>query len=201
MCGSPRIWGDARAWSRLTAAYGGWRRIAGRWAAPTAIGLGGVAAVALIAVIALATGGEGADLAATPTPTPTPRPPYLTEIEALPRAVQALRENGFVGESFFHIARRVPFLQYATAIGQAFHAEEGHLEVPTDREVWVFGFTGDVRLDLPDGQPVVYYDNLTVVLDALTGDVLRAEAFYGDFESPLRAPVWLLIPTPSPEPE
>ena len=124
----------------------------------------------------------------------------MTEIEALPLAVTALRENGFEGGSFSHIARRVPFMDYATAIGQAFQAEQGHLEAPPELEVWVFGFRGNVRLDLPD-EPSVFFDNLTVVLDALSGDVVRAEAFYGDFESPLRAPVWLRLPSPAPEPE
>ena len=89
------------------------------------------------------------------------------------------------------------FRDYAAAIGQAFQAEEGHLEAPPDTEVWVFAFKGDVVLDIP-GQPSLTFDNLTVVLDALTGDVLRAEAFYGDYESPLRAPVWLQPPTPTP---
>ena len=185
---------------RLTAAYGGWRRIAGRWAAPAAIGLAGTTAVVVIVVIVVATGGEETAPAAKAEPTPTPEPAYMTEIEVLPLAVAALRENGFEGESFSHIARRVPFRDYATAIGQAFQAEEGHLEAPPELEVWVFGFRGDVRLDLPD-EPSVYFDNLTVVLDALTGHVLRAEAFYGDFESPLRAPVWLRLPTPTPQPE
>jgi len=202
MCGSPRLWGDARAWARLTAAYAGWRRIAGRWAAPAAIGLAGVAAVVVIVVIVVTTegGGEGAVPAAEATPTPTPGPHYITEIEALPLAVTTLRQHGFVGESFTHIARRIPFGDYATAMGLAYQAEQGHLEAAPELEVWVFGFRGDVRLDLPD-EPSVFFDNLTVVLDALTGDVLRAEAFYGDFESPLRAPAWLRLPTPTPEGE
>ena len=200
MCGSPRLWGDAWAWARLTGAYGGWRSVAGRWAAPAALGLAGLVTIGLIATIVVATGGGEAEPVATEEPTPTPGPRYMTEIEALPCAVEALRENGFEGESFTHIARRVPFGDYATAIGQRFQAEQGNMEVPVDREVWVFAFKGNVRLELPD-QPSVFYDNLTIVLDALTGGVLRAEAFYGDFESPLRAPVWLRIPTPSPEPE
>ena len=42
MCGSPRVWGDAWTWARVTGAYGGWQGVAGRWAAPTALGLAGV---------------------------------------------------------------------------------------------------------------------------------------------------------------
>ena len=198
MCGSPRIWGDVWVWARLTAAYAGWRRIAGRWAAPTAIAAAATAVLAIAVPVAVLTTRDGSELTPEPTPTPTPGPDYLTEIEALPLAVTSLRENGFAGDAFSHIARRVKFRDYAAAIGQAFAAEEGHMEASPDQEVWVFAFKGVVTLDVP-GQPSVTYDNLTVVLDALTGDVLRAEAFYGDFESPLRAPVWLHLPTPTPE--
>ena len=202
MCGSPRIWGDAWVWAGLTGAYTWWRRFAGRWAAM--IGLGGAVVIVVTVVLAVVATREPADRSAEfgmePTPTPTPGPDYLTEIEALPLAVTSLMDNGFVGDAFSHIARRVQFRDYAAAIGQAYQAEEGHLEAPPGREVWVFAFKGDVMLDIP-GQPSVAYDNLTVVLDALTGDVLRAEAFYGDFESPLRAPVWLRVSTPTPAPE
>ena len=200
MSGSPRIWGDAWVWARLTGAYAGWRRIAGRWAAPAAIAAAVIALLAVTIPVAVLTTRDGRERPPEPTPTPTPGPDYLTEIEALPLAVTSLTENGFVGDTFSHIARRVPFRDYAAAIGQAFAAEEGHMEAPPDLEVWVFAFKGDVVLDVP-GQPSVAYDNLTVVLDALTGNVLRAEAFYGDFESPLRAPVWLRVSTPTPAPE
>jgi hypothetical protein len=44
----------------------------------------------------------------------------------------------------------------------------------------------------------VKYDNLTVVLDAITGEIYRVEAFYGEYESEARAPVWLRPPTPTP---
>ncbi|MBM3956524.1 MAG: hypothetical protein FJ313_00550 [Gemmatimonadetes bacterium] len=200
MSGSPRIWADAWVWARLAQAWAAWRRLAGRRAGPIAIGAAGIGAVAAIVAVAVIAAGGGPP-AARALPTPTPGPAYLTEVEALPLAVVALRENGFVGDSFPHIARRVPFRDYAAAIGQAFQAEEGHLELEPQREVWVFAFSGDLLLDLPDGQLPVHFDNLTVVMDALTGDVVRAEAFYGDFESPLRAPVWLRPPTPTPQAE
>ena len=200
VCGSPRIWGDAWVWARLTGAYAGWRGIAGRWAAPAAIAAAAIAVLAITIPVAVLTTRDGSERPPEPTPVPTPGPDYMTEIEALPLAVTSLMDNGFVGDAFSHIARRVQFRDYAAAIGQAYQAEEGHLEAPPGREVWVFAFKGDVMLDIP-GQPSVAYDNLTVVLDALTGDVLRAEAFYGDFDSPLRAPVWLRVSTPTPPPE
>ena len=78
----------------------------------------------------------------------------------------------------------------AAAIGEEFRVEAGLLELPPDAEVWVFGFRGDVALNLPDENPV-QYNNLTLVLDALTGEVVRTEAFYGDLDLPTRAPEWL----------
>jgi len=63
----------------------------------------------------------------------------------------------------------------------------------------VVAFAGDVELELSNGESVVY-DNLTVILDALTAQVCRVEAFYGDYESEVRAPVWLRPPTPTPLP-
>ncbi|MCH7982803.1 MAG: hypothetical protein IIC28_02415, partial [Chloroflexi bacterium] len=56
----------------------------------------------------------------------------------------------------------------------------------------------NVELKLVDGE-IVKYDNLTVILDALTGHVYRVEAFYGEYESEARAPVWLSPPTPTPD--
>jgi len=200
MSGSPRIWGDAWTWAQARAAWVGWTRIAGRWAVPGVAGMVAVIALVAIVVPAILSRDPGDEPRVELEPTATPEPAYLTEVEALPLAVASLLENGFVGDSSAHIARRIRFGEYAAAIGQSFQAEEGLLEAPSETEVWVFAFKGDVELDVAD-QPAVRFDNLTVVLDALTGNVLRAETFYGDFESPLRAPVWLRAPTPVPAPE
>ena len=85
------------------------------------------------------------------------------------------------------------------AIGELERAERGLLETPTDTEIWAVAFAGDVELELEGGESVKY-DNLTVVLDALTGKVFRVEAFYGEYESQARAPVWLRPPTATPVP-
>jgi len=69
------------------------------------------------------------------------------------------------------------------------------LETPSETEIWAIAFAGDVQLELDNGERVEY-DNLTVVLDALTGKIYRAEAFYGEYESEARAPAWLRPPTP-----
>jgi len=85
------------------------------------------------------------------------------------------------------------------AIGELERAERGLLETPTDTEIWAVAFAGDVELELDNGE-VVKYDNLTVVLDALTGKIFRVEAFYGEYESEARAPVWLRPSTATPVP-
>ncbi len=141
-------------------------------------------------------GGSGAPNAVAP-PTAFAGPVYLTEVAALDSAVAAARENGLVSSDFAHISRRIQFGEFAEAIGETFRAEKGLLATASDTEVWAFAFSGDVELKLDSGE-VVKYDNVTVVLDALTGQVYRIEAFYGEYESEARAPVWLRPPTPTP---
>ncbi len=127
-------------------------------------------------------------------------PVYLTEVAALSGAVAAARENGLISDEFAHIARRIQFGAFAEAIGESYRAEQGLLVTSSDTEVWVIAFSGDVELKLAGGE-TVKYDNLTVVLDALTGQIYRVEAFYGEYESEARAPVWLKPSTPTPEPD
>ena len=141
------------------------------------------------------------------TPTPFTGPLYMTEVRSLNMtevrslslALAAARDNGLVSQNFEHIGRRLLFGDYATAIGEADRAERGLLETPSETEVWIFAFAGDVQLELSNGERVDY-DNLTVVLDALTGQIYRVEAFFGEYESEARAPVWLRPPTPTPAP-
>lgn len=164
------------------------------------IAVGGVITLSLVtwAGVAFTGGGDNQpeeQVEATATPTLA----YLTELEALEEALVAARENGLTGE-FAHIARRITLFEYAQATGEAYRAEQGLLQAPADTEVWAVSFAGDVRAELSTGD-VVQYDNITIVVDALTGQVYRVEAFYGDFESPARAPVWLRPPaTPTPTP-
>jgi hypothetical protein len=133
------------------------------------------------------------------TPTPFTGPLYMTEVRSLSLALAAARDNGLVSQNFEHIGRRLLFGDYATAIGEADRAERGLLETPSETEVWIFAFAGDVQLELSNGERVDY-DNLTVVLDALTGQIYRVEAFFGEYESEARASVWLRPPTPTPAP-
>ena len=209
--GSPRVSGDEKAVLGAKAAWAGRGRAGDvganlsrrtRYAIYAASGL--VAVVILIWIIFSVFVGEDVDAdldvsTAIATPTPFAGPVFLTEVESLDVALTAARDSGLVSTDFSHISRRIQFGEYAQAIGEFDRAERGLLETPLDTEIWAVGFAGDVELKLDSGE-VVKYDNLTVVLDALTGKVYRVEAFYGDYESEARAPAWLNAPTPTPVP-
>ena len=211
IAGSPRIAGDDKVASTLKNAWenrerpvegvrkstSGMSVRARNWIITV---LGVLFAIVLVwVVMSVFGGGENEDALAEGPPTPTPfaGPEYMNEIGALSLAIAAARDAGLVSQNFEHIARRIQFVEYAEAIGEANRAERGLLKVPTDTEVWAFAYAGDVTLELDTGDRVDY-DNLTVVLDALTGKIYRVEAFYGDYESEARAPVWLRPPTPTP---
>jgi hypothetical protein len=206
--GAPRVVGDERAYTSVKTAwenraqYGevgsGWSR----WVRITVMASLGVLVAALLiwgAFTIFRSEGEG-DVSSGPVaPTPFAGPEYVTEVSALSLALAAARENGLVSQDFSHIARRITFGEYAEAIGESDRAERGLLETDPETEIWAFGFAGDIELELKNGE-FVEYDNLTVVLDALTEKVYRVEAFYGDYESEARAPNWLRPPTPTPVP-
>ncbi len=203
--GSPRISGDKKVYSWIKQ---GWKRkeraiyLASVVTSNTRnrlITASGVVAALLLVWLAMSLGNDDISEFAVndfPTPTPFAGPQYMTEVQALNLAIMAARDNGLISQNFSHIARRIQFGEYAQAIGELDRANRGLLETPADTEVWAFAFAGDVQLELATGDRV-NYDNLSVVIDALTGNVYRVEAFYGDYESEARAPAWLRPPTPT----
>lgn len=211
--GSPRVAGSEKAvsgvktaWSnRERATKGASRRTTSLTARTRNLitGVGGLVAAVLLVWIVMSTfSGSAEDVTATgraATPTPFAGPEFMTEVQGLSIALTAARDAGLVSQNFNHLARRIQFGEYAQAIGEADRAKRGLLETPSETEIWAFTFAGDVVLEI-GGAERIDYDNLTVVLDALTGKVYRVEAFYGEYESEARAPVWLRPPTPTPEP-
>lgn len=208
--GSPRIPGDEKAVRSAQSAWAERERPVqylgnlGTKTRNAVIGVSGLAfaifAIWLIMSLFGGGGDDSEDLAeGVPTPTVITGPVIMTEVDALNLATVAAREAGLISEEFKHIARRVQFGEYALAIGEQSRADRGLLEAPSETEIWAIAFAGDVELALDSGERVAY-DNLTVVLDAITGEVYRVEAFYGEYESEARAPVWLRPPTPTPEP-
>ncbi len=206
--GSPRITGDEKAASAVKSAWSDVGRageVGAGWSTRTrrvVIASSGVVIAVLVVVALLALRGGGDEPEGTssiPTPTPFAGPRYITEVRSLDIALAAAREAGLVSEEVSHVSRRIQFGEYARAIGEQDRAERGLLETPSDTEIWAVGFAGEVELQLGSGDRVEY-DNLTVVLDALTGQVYRVEAFFGDYESEARAPAWLRPPTPTPAP-
>jgi hypothetical protein len=59
----------------------------------------------------------------------------MNEVRSLAIALAAARDSGLVSQNFEHVARRIPFGEYAQAIGEADRAERGLLETPADTEV------------------------------------------------------------------
>ena len=213
--GSPRIAGDTRAVDAVRRTWANRGRAAevgsglSTRVRNTVIASSGVVIAALVIWLVFmgfgsgdgdGGGSEELEIASTiPTPTPYDVPLFLTEVAALSSAIGAARESGLVSDDFAHIARRITFGEFAEAIGEGYRAERGLLETTVDTEIWAFAFSGDVELQFGDDEKV-NYNNLTVVLDALTGHVYRVEAFYGEYESEARAPVWLRPQTPTPVP-
>ena len=218
--GSPRIAGDEKATRAERSAWtssrtetprpgtdetsGGARPRARKVVAAMAVG-GVLIAVLVLWAVAVGFGssdkvGDGRPGASTGAASPTPftGPVYLTEVVALGNALIAAREKGLVSDEYSHISRRIQFEEFAEAIGETYRVEKGLLATPADTEVWAFAFAGNVELKIGDNE-IVKYDNLTVVLDALTGQVYRVEAFYGEYESKARAPAWLRLLTPTPD--
>jgi hypothetical protein len=208
--GSPRIAGDEKAIRAVRQAWanrgnaGGEAGTRARYVIVVSFGGGVLVAALVLWLVFVGSGNDGNNgvpggSTGAASPTPFAGPVYLTEVAALDSAVAAARENGLVSNDFAHISRRIQFGEFAEAVGETYRAEKGLLETPSDTEVWAIAFSGEVELRLTGGE-VVKYDNLTVVLDALTGQVYRVEAFYGEYESEARAPAWLRPPTPTPAP-
>jgi hypothetical protein len=205
--GSPRIAGDEKAVSSIKKAWSKRERAIEKGTSLTArtrniiIGASGLVVAAILIWLIISIYGGGDDLSSSSglaTPTPLTGPEFLTEVSALSLAVVAARDNGLVSQDFEHIARRVSFGEYAQAIGELNRADRGLLETSSETEIWAIAFAGDVQLELSNGERVDY-DNLTVLVDALTGQIFRVEAFYGEYESEARAPIWLRPPTPEPD--
>ena len=191
--GSPRIPWIERTLQSLTGISVTVELPASRNARIAGVAVAGVMMATMLtwAGVAVARGGNDAPAAAA-EPTATPVVTYLTEVDALGAALAAARDNGLDG-NFAHVARRVTLFEYAQAVGEAYRAQQGFLEAPPETEVWAIAFAGTVEAELSTGDSVEF-NNITVVVDALTRQVYRVEAFYGDYESPARAPVWLRPP-------
>ena len=207
--GSPRVSGDEKAVASAKAAWAGRGRaseISSRLDKRTRYAVFGASGLLVLVVLiwivfSVFAGGDdengSTESASIETPTPFAGPEFLTEVESLELALTAARDSGLVSTDISHISRRLLFGEYEQAIGEADRAERGLLETSPDTEIWAVAFAGDVELELGSGE-LVKYDNLTVVLDALTGNIFRVEAFYGEYESEARAPAWLRPPTPTP---
>jgi hypothetical protein len=205
--GSPRIASDEKMITAVHSIWGKRYRVpkfgsgTSTRARKAIVASSGVLVSALVIWLVIVGFGMGAaDETDTSAATPTPESGgtvYLTEVAALGNALVAARDNGLISKEITHISRRIQFSEYADAIGESYRADKGLLSASPDTEVWAIAFAGDVELMLITGE-MVKYNNLTVVLDAITAEIYRVEAFYGEYETEARAAVWLRPPTPTP---
>lgn len=170
------------------------RVFTGRWA---------IAASALVLIVAAAVAGAVIRTSGAPSEPTTPQPPTptagpLSEADAYETALSIAFEWGLQGSPAAHIARSLTFGRYAVLAGDSYRARVGTDGLKPDDEVWVVSFLGDVRRRLNTTGEAVEYDNMTVILNAWTGEAVWIEAYFEEYQSPFRVPRWYDGTQPAP---
>ncbi len=112
----------------------------------------------------------------------------IPAIEARDRAFEEAKTYGIKAPPEIWIARQISFGEYSELAGERTKAFFGTPDYSPSAVVWVVSMRGDVTAPLLEGE-VLNFDNLTVVLDAVSGDRLHVETSYEDFESAVRIPI------------
>ncbi len=97
------------------------------------------------------------------------------------------RVYGLDGVQEKWIARRITFKEYALLGGERTLEFFGTPDVAPGAVVWVVSMKGEIQTQFLDQDPLTF-DNITVVLDAVSGSTLQIETFYEDYETGLRIP-------------
>ena len=108
--------------------------------------------------------------------------------EARDRAFEEAKTYGIEDPPDIWIARQISFGQYAELAGERTKAFFGTPDYSPSAVVWVVSLRGDVTAPLLEGE-VLNFDNLTIVLDAISGERLHVETFFADFESDVKIPI------------
>ncbi|MCH8102879.1 MAG: hypothetical protein IIB28_06980, partial [Chloroflexi bacterium] len=108
--------------------------------------------------------------------------------EARDRAFEEAEAYGIEGTPDVWIARQINFGQYAELAGESTKSIFGTPDYSPSAVVWVVSMRGNVTGPLL-GAEVINFDNLTIVLDAVSGERLHIETFFEDFESNLKIPI------------
>jgi hypothetical protein len=113
----------------------------------------------------------------------------LTEQEAVDISLQRTRELGFEEAPSVWLARRISFGEYSTLAGDRSTAFAGTPDVAPSAVTWVVSMRGNWGAPLID-DTTLEFDNLTVVIDAVSGATLQAATFFEEFESDVRIPIF-----------
>ena len=111
----------------------------------------------------------------------------LTEDEALAIAFEEAQDLGLTEAPTVWLARQISFGEDSTLAGDRARAFAGTREVSPSAITWVISMNGNWSTPLL-GDDVVDFDNVVVVLDAISGEPFQVASYFEDFESDVRLP-------------
>ncbi|NQW19027.1 MAG: hypothetical protein HQ478_16260 [Chloroflexi bacterium] len=111
----------------------------------------------------------------------------VTEQRAIEIAFQEAQKLGLVDAPEAWLARRISFGEYSTLAGDQARAFAGTPDISPTAVTWVISMNGEWSTPLL-GDSVVNFDNIVVVLDAISGEPLQVATYFEQFESDVRLP-------------
>ena len=113
----------------------------------------------------------------------------ITEDQAIALAFQEARDLGLAEAPTVWMARQISFGEYSTLAGDRARAFAGTPDVSPTAITWVISMSGEWSTPLL-GDTVVEFDNVVVVLDAISGEPFQVATYFEDFESDVRLPAF-----------
>ena len=120
---------------------------------------------------------------------PNQEPPgVLSADEAEVRGLELARFAGLVGDPTNVVSKLTNLEDYtmvSTGGTGQLGADAGSVGWYADRQIWVIAFRGDVRMTLP-GAGGGTFDNITIAIDAETGELIGTDAYPEGYVPPYR---------------
>ena len=123
---------------------------------------------------------------------PTFAPPSQGELlsvdEAKARGLEEARFAGLIGEPTDEFAELTTLDEYVGTPSYGtgeLGADSSDVGLNPDKKIWVVAFRGHVQLSLPGGDGK-FYDNITLALDAETGEIVGVNAYPEGHTPPYR---------------
>ena len=113
----------------------------------------------------------------------------ITKAQAIERAFQEAKDLGLADAPTVWIARQISFGDYSILAGDRARAFAGTPDVSPTAIAWVISMNG-VWSTVLLGDTEVQFDNIVVVLDAITGEPFQIATYFQDFESDVRLPTF-----------